>query len=194
MPIDLRLLGDARWQDRPLVGARVQALLAALVLAGRTVSAERLIAEVWGVDEPANPVKALQVLVSRARSIVGAQTLTTEDGGYRLRVPPDRIDADRLHALAGRAEALLAVDPAAVAQEALALGAGALPPEGEGPLAELRRRAADDLAAARVVLARARSRTGDHAAALAELDEAVRARPDDEGLLADLLRSEAAVR
>jgi len=197
MPIDLSLLDDVRWQGRPLVGERVQALLAALVLARRTVSAERLVAEVWGDDEPANPVKALQVLVSRTRAVVGARVLATEGGGYRLDVPPERIDADRLHELAGRARALLGADPAAAAaaaQEALALGAGALPPEGDGPLAEVRRRAAEDLAAARVVLARARSRSGDHGAALAGLEEAVRAHPEDEGLLADLLRSEAAVR
>lgn len=197
MPIDLILLDDVRWQGRPLVGERVQALLAALVLAHRTVSAERLVAEVWGDDEPANPVKALQVLVSRTRSIVGPGVLVTEGGGYRLEIPPDRIDAEHLHALARRARELLGTDPAAAAEaarQALELGAGALPGEGDGPLAELRRRAARDLADARVVLARARSRGGDHAAALAELEEAARARPDDEGLLADLLRSEAAVR
>ena len=107
MPIDLSLLDDVRWQGRPLVGERVQALLAALVLARRTVSAERLVAEVWGDDEPANPVKALQVLVSRTRAVVGARVLATEGGGYRLDVPPERIDADRLHELAGRARALL---------------------------------------------------------------------------------------
>lgn len=197
MPIDLRLLADVQWQGRPLVGERVQALLGALVLARRTVSAERLVAEVWGDDEPANPVKALQVLVSRTRSVVGSRVLVTEGGGYRLEVPPDRIDAERLHALAHRARALLDADPAAAAEaarEAVGLGAGALPGEGDGPLAELRRRAARDLADARVVLARARSRGGDHAAALAELEEAARAHPEDEGLLADLLRSEAAVR
>src|SRR5690606_23329129 len=177
MPIDLSLLDDVRWQGRTLVGERVQTLLAALVLARRTVSADRLVSEVWGDDEPANPVKALQVLVSRTRSVVGAGVLVTEEGGYRLEVPPERIDADRLHDLAGRAGVLLGEDPAAaaaVAREALALGAGALPPEGEGPLAEVRRRAARDLASVRAVLARARSRSGDHDAALAGLEEAVR--------------------
>ncbi|MFC4062352.1 ATP-binding protein [Planomonospora corallina] len=197
MPIDLSLLDGVRWQGRPLVGERAQALLAALVLAGRTVNADRLVAEVWEDDEPANPVKALQVLVSRTRSVVGPQALVTEEGGYRLGVPPDRVDAGLLHALAGRARALLAEDAAAAAQEAqaaLALGTGALAPEGGGPLAEVRRRAQRDLASARAVLARARSRSGDHGSALPGLEEAVRAHPGDEGLLADLLRSEAAVR
>ncbi|MBB2909220.1 putative ATPase/DNA-binding SARP family transcriptional activator/tetratricopeptide (TPR) repeat protein [Streptosporangium becharense] len=197
MPIYLSLLDGVRWRGQPVVGERAQALLAALVLTGRTVNAERLAAEVWGEDEPANPAKALQVLVSRTRSVVGSQALATEGGGYRLEIPPDRVDVGRLRGLAGRARALLAEDPAAAAEaakEALALGAGALPPEGGGPLAEVRRRAERDLASARVVLARARSRSGDHDPALPGLQEAAHVHPEDEGLLADLLRSEAAVR
>ncbi|KAB8174241.1 ATP-binding protein [Microbispora catharanthi] len=197
MPIDLSLLDGVRWRGQPVVGERAQALLAALALACRTVNADQLVAEVWGDSEPANPAKALQVLVSRTRSVVGSEALVTEGGGYRLEVPPDRVDAGRLHGLSGRARALLAEDPAtaaAAAEEALALGIGTLPPEGGGALAEVRRRAERDLASVRVVLARARSRSGDHGLALPELEEAVRVHPEDEGLLADLLHSEAAVR
>ncbi|MBG0826439.1 AAA family ATPase [Planomonospora sp. ID67723] len=197
MPIDLSLLHGVRWRGQPVVGERAQALLAALALSCRTVHTDRLIAEVWGDDEPANPAKALQVLVSRTRSVVGPEALVTEGGGYRLVGPPDRVDAGRLHDLACRARTLLPEHPAVAAEaaeEALALGAGTLPPEGDGPLAEVRRRAERDLASARVVLARARSRSGDHGPALSGLEEAVRVHPEDEGLLADLLRSEAAVR
>ncbi|ROO85720.1 putative ATPase [Actinocorallia herbida] len=197
MPIDLCLLDGVRWRGQPVVGERAQALLAALALDARAVNADRLVAEVWGVDEPANPLKALQVLVSRTRAVVGAETLVTEGGGYRLEVPAERIDAGLLRKLAARTRALLAEDPAgavAVAEEALAVGAGTLAPEGEGPLAEVRSRAEDDLAGARVVLARARSRSGDHEAALVQLEAAARIHPEDEALLADLLRSEAAVR
>ncbi|MFC4588847.1 ATP-binding protein [Sphaerisporangium corydalis] len=197
MPIDLRLLDSVRWRAQPVVGERAQALLAALALASRTVNADQLVADVWGDSEPANPAKALQVLVSRTRSIVGPASLVTEGGGYRLEVPPDRVDAGRLHGLTGRAGALLVENPAAAgaaAQEALALGIRALPPEGGGPLAEVRRRAERDLAHVRVVLARARSQSGDHGLALPELEEAARVHAGDEGLLADLLHSEAAVR
>ncbi|MEU6429454.1 BTAD domain-containing putative transcriptional regulator [Microbispora sp. NPDC046973] len=197
MPTDLSLLDGVRWRGQPVVGERAQALLAALALACRTVNADQLVADVWGDSEPANPAKALQVLVSRTRSVVGPDALVTEGSGYRLEVPPVRIDAARLHGLADRARAMLAENPAAAAaaaEEALALGVGALPPEGCGPLAEVRRRAERDLASARVVLARARSRSGDHGPALPELEEAARVHPEDEGLLADLLHSEAAVR
>ncbi|MCC5574396.1 AAA family ATPase [Microtetraspora sp. AC03309] len=197
MPIYLSLLDGVRWRGQPVVGERAQALLAALALACRTVNADRLVAEVWGDDEPANPAKALQVLVSRTRGVVGSEALVTEGGGYRLEVPPDRVDAGRLHDLASRARALLVENPAAAAaaaEEALAQGIGALPPEGGGPLAEVRRLAERDLASARLVLSRARSRSGDHGPALPGLEEAVRVHPEDEGLLTDLLRSEAAVR
>src|SRR5581483_8146944 len=144
MPIDLRLLDGVWWQGRAVVGSRAQALLAALVLHGRTVSTDRLVAEVWGDDEPANPAKALQVLVSRTRAVVGPAALATDGAGYRLDVEADRVDAVVLHGLVGRARALLAEDPAAAvttAAEALRLGAGASRPDGEGPLAQLRRRA-----------------------------------------------------
>ncbi|HVU78322.1 MAG TPA: BTAD domain-containing putative transcriptional regulator, partial [Gaiellaceae bacterium] len=57
-----------------------------------------------------------------------------------------------------------------------------------------RRAAAENVAAARSVLARAASRVGAHAEALPALEAAHLASPDDESLLADLLRSEAAVR
>ena len=62
------------------------------------------------------------------------------------------------------------------------------------PLAELLRAAAADERRARVLLARALTRTGEHAEALPALETAHAADRDDEGLLADLLRSEAAVR
>ncbi|GAA3207647.1 BTAD domain-containing putative transcriptional regulator [Actinocorallia longicatena] len=197
MPIDLCLLDGVRWQGRPVVGERAQALLAVLVLHGRTVSTERLVAEVWGEDEPANPAKALQVLVSRTRAVVGAGALVTDGNGYRLDLVGDRVDAVALRTLAGRARALLAGDPAAAAkaaEQALAVGAGTARAEGEGPLAEVRRRAEADLVSAGAVLARARSRGGDHEAALPGLERAAGDRPGDEALLADLLRSEAAVR
>ena len=70
MPVVLSLLADVRWRGRPVVGERPQALLAALS-SGRTVRTEDLVQQVWSDDVPANPAKALQVLVSRTRAACG---------------------------------------------------------------------------------------------------------------------------
>ena len=86
---------------------------------------------------------------------------------------------------------------AALAGEALALArrpAGAAIGD-DGPLREIRRAGGRGPRPPRgVILARASSRTGAHADALPALEAAHAERPDDESLLADLLRSEAAVR
>jgi len=70
MTPDLRLLDEVAWHGTPVPGRRIHALLAALVVAGGgTLGEERLVEEIWGPDDvPANPAKALQVVVSRARS------------------------------------------------------------------------------------------------------------------------------
>jgi len=198
--IVLNLLADVRWRGRPVAGDRPRALLAALAAGGcRPVPAGELIELVWGDGAPRNGMKSLQVLVARARNACGADAIVRDGAGYRLGARPEEVDSVRLAGLVHDAAATLDQDPAAaaaLAREALALAAG-LPPAGDGdagPLAELRRAAAGDAAAARVILARASSRTGAHADALAPLEAAHAERPRDEPLLADLLRSEAAVR
>ena len=196
----LTLLGDVRWRGAPVASERSRALLAALAAAGgRPVRAERLIDLVWGEEAPADAAKGLQVLVSRTRTALGADAIVRDAVGYRLGVDPAEVDSVRLSALARDAAAALDDDAdraATLAREALALANGLpAPVDAEAdPLAELRRAAAGDLATARVVLARASSRTGAHAQALTALEAAHAERPDDEALLADLLRSEAAVR
>ncbi|HEY1569425.1 MAG TPA: BTAD domain-containing putative transcriptional regulator, partial [Solirubrobacteraceae bacterium] len=200
MSIALNLLDDVRWRGRPVVGDRPRALLAALAARGRRpVPDEELIELIWGDEAPLNGVKSLQVLVSRVRTACGPESIVTDAAGYRLGAAPDEVDSQRLAALVGDAAAAFGQDAsaaAALAREALELTAG-LPGVGDGdagPLAEVRRKAAADAAAARVILARASSRTGVHAGALPALELAHAERPQDEPLLADLLRSEAAVR
>ena len=200
MTVALTLLGDVRWQRSPVAGERSQALLAALAAAGgRPVRAERLIEAVWGDEAPANAAKSLQVLVSRTRTACGAGTIVSDPAGYRLGVDPAEVDSVRLAALVRDAAAALDGDAdraAALASEALALADGLRAPidDEADPLTEVRRAAAGDLATARVILARASSRTGAHAEALPGLEAAHAERPDDEALLADLLRSEAVAR
>ncbi|KRC54892.1 MULTISPECIES: ATP-binding protein [unclassified Nocardioides] len=197
MPILLTLLDGVRWDGTPVTGDRPQALLAALADAGRTLGTDRLVDLVWGEDEPANPGKALQVLVSRVRSTVGASALVTDGDGYRLAVPAERVDALQLRRSARAARETLADDPAVAlrhAETALALAPAGVPDPAAGPLAEVRRRADHDLRDAAVVRARALARSGRHGEALPGLEQAALEAPDDEPLLVDLLRAEAAVR
>ncbi len=159
---------------------------------------EDLIELVWGDDAPSNGVKSLQVLVSRARSACGADAIVRDGVGYRLGAAPSEVDSARLTELVRAAAAELDRDAAAaagLAREALALTAGlsGTADGDDGPLAEVRRAAAADAATAQVIAARASSRTGAHAAALPVLEAAQAQSPHDEPLLADLLRSEAAV-
>ena len=200
MPVALTLLDDVRWRGTVVVGDRPQALLAALAASGgRTVRAEDLVERIWGDEAPANATKSLQVLVSRTRSVCGPDVIVRDGVGYRLGVEPGEVDSARLCALVRDARAALERDAAAAAElarSALALADG-LPTtadDGNGPLPEVRRAAAADLAAAHLILARACSRIGAHADALPGLEAAYTERPDDESLLADLLRSEAVVR
>ncbi|HEY3868086.1 MAG TPA: BTAD domain-containing putative transcriptional regulator, partial [Actinocrinis sp.] len=118
--------------------------------------------------------------------------------GYRLGATPGEVDSGRLGELVRAAAAVLDRDAAAaegLAREALEMAAGlsGVADGDEGPLAEVRRAAAADAATARVILARASSRAGAHAAALPVLEVAHAQSPQDEPMLADLLRSEAAV-
>ncbi|MGD0241851.1 MAG: BTAD domain-containing putative transcriptional regulator [Streptosporangiaceae bacterium] len=199
MSIALTLLAEVRWRGRPVAGDRPQALLAALAARDcRPVRPEELIELVWGDDAPGNGPKSLQVLVSRARNACGADVIVRDGVGYRLGAAPGEVDSARLAELVRAAAAALDRDAATaegLAREALALTAGLSGADDgdDGPLAEIRRAAAADAATARVVLARAASRAGAHAAALPVLEAAQAQAPQDEPLLADLLRSEAAV-
>ena len=200
MSIALTLLEDVRWRGTPVAGDRPQALLAALAArAGRPVGPGELIELVWGDEAPSNGLKSLQVLVSRVRSAIGADAIVRDGAGYRLGATPGEVDSIRLGTTVREAAAALDGDAARaadLAREALAVAArlAAVTDQEAGPLAEIRRAAAADTVAARVILARAGSRTGAHADALPGLEAAQSAAPHDEPLLADLLRSEAAVR
>lgn len=186
----LTLLGDVRWRGAPVAGERTQALLAALVVARDDgVSEGRLIEEIWGDDPPANPTKALQVVVSRARAATDASVVDRTPHGYRLGGVTTDVGwvLDR-HESAVRAE--MAGDWRSAAEHAEPLAQLAVSDTGEGEIARLRDRARSVRADARGVLGRALSALGHHAEAVPLLEERVLEQPS----LAALLRSEAAVR
>src|SRR4051795_3741473 len=101
MGLKYRILGplDVRGEQGAVaVGAsKLRAVLAVLLLhANEPVSAERLAVALWGQDAPARAVKTVQVHVSRLRRALGdPPALTTTPAGYRLRVGPDELDAER---------------------------------------------------------------------------------------------------
>jgi predicted ATPase/DNA-binding SARP family transcriptional activator len=99
----------------PVGGGRLRALLARLALdPGRPVGAAALADAVWDGNPPADPVHALQSLVSRLRGVLGDAALITPapGGGYRLAVAPDAVDAARFERLAAEGGAALAAgDP-----------------------------------------------------------------------------------
>ncbi|UQA98017.1 AfsR/SARP family transcriptional regulator [Streptomyces halobius] len=112
-----------------LGGARLRALLTALALRpGRALTSDALIADIWGMDPPADAAGALQALVGRLRRALGHAAVASVDGGYRLCAEPDAVDLhrfERLTAEGGRA--LADADPAraaALLDDALALWRG----------------------------------------------------------------------
>ncbi|GAA3165063.1 ATP-binding protein [Nonomuraea salmonea] len=156
-------------------------------------------AELWPEEPPANPTKALQVVVSRTRAATSAAVVERTPRGYRLGLPAQDVDVLLLEALAEHARDALAGGDTALAvrhaEEALAMtsaldGADRV----AGALSELRDLAAACAAEARRVAAIAHSRAGAHDQALPLLEQAAAGRPQDEELLACLLRSESAVR
>jgi hypothetical protein len=59
-------------------------LLSAVAHRGREITAPRLVDGLWPDEQPENPTKALQVLVSRARRLLGAEVIAGTPTGYRL--------------------------------------------------------------------------------------------------------------
>jgi predicted ATPase len=168
----------------PVPGARLRGLLVRLALAGgHVVGPGALVDALWPEEPPADPANALQSLVSRLRRMLGAAaTVTQVEGGYRLDVIADDVDALRFERLAvdGRAR-LRAGDPqSAVAplDEAVALWHGhagtepavivAVAPSTATRLARASLEAGADLAEAELELGRAAAAASRLTALLAE--------------------------
>ncbi len=90
-----------------LGGAKLRALLGVLLVhANETVSAERLIEDLWEGRPPHSAPTTLHTYVSQLRKALGRQVLETRAAGYRLAVEPDALDAARFEgALDGLARA-----------------------------------------------------------------------------------------
>jgi DNA-binding SARP family transcriptional activator len=108
MTTRLELLGPPAWDGTPIVGARLHALLAALVLEPRGLTVAQLVEQIWEDEPPATPGKALQVIVSRVRSATAADVVQLTESGYRLGLEPDDVDVLALGLHVAGARELLA--------------------------------------------------------------------------------------
>lgn len=173
----LRLIDDVTWEGTPVSGARIRSLLRILGDAGpRGMSSSGLIEAIWTDSPPTHPTKALQILISRARTQTSTDAIVRRDSGYRLNLSDEDVDVWTLASSITNAEEALANGEISRAVEA-AEGAAAL---------------CDDDRARRVI-AIARSRQGRHREALSELETLAQAHPLDEELAAEHLRALAAV-
>ena len=117
--MDFRILGplgvshDGR--TVPVTGTRQRELLALLLLdAGRVVSSDRLMEELWGANQPAAGSTALRVRVSQLRKVLksgGDDMLVTRPSGYALLVPRDGLDLWRFERSLEEGERALRADP-----------------------------------------------------------------------------------
>ncbi|KAB2339156.1 AfsR/SARP family transcriptional regulator [Actinomadura rudentiformis] len=90
-PLEVR---DEAGRAVEVSGRRLRALLIRLAIeAGRAVSAERLLDDLWEGAPPAGGTGALQALVSRLRGAAGRDLVGHGPAGYRLAVEPAEIDA-----------------------------------------------------------------------------------------------------
>ena len=118
--MDFRILGplEVMHEGRalPVAGARQRELLALLLLeAGRVVSSDRLMDELWGARQPAAGATALRVRVSQLRKALraGGEVLATRAPGYALLVAARGLDLWRFERGLTEGERAAGDDPGA---------------------------------------------------------------------------------
>src|SRR4051794_9717976 len=118
--MEFRLLGPLEALDgaTPLaLGSRKpRALLARLALdAGRTVSVQRLVDDLWGEAAPGSAAKMVQIHVSHLRKVLPADVLLTRPPGYVLDVQSDAVDVNRFTRLREQGRLALAAGEPGIA-------------------------------------------------------------------------------
>jgi len=102
-PLEVR---DADGQLLPVGGTRLRSLLIRLAIGeGQAVPVDRLAADLWPRDAPADAANAVQALVSRLRAAAGKDIVEHGPAGYRLTIPPGEVDAQAFEQLVGAARA-----------------------------------------------------------------------------------------
>jgi len=196
--VELTLLSRIACRGRDVTGARLRDLLALLADEPRAgMSVNRLVEGLWPDDRPENPAKALQVVVSRARSRLGADVIASTPTGYRLGLDESEVDASAV-LLAASASARCSRDgdhAGALGHAEAGLALWDAPPEpgdADDPVSVLRARRASTYRTLTRARALALARLGRHAEGFGALTGVAREHPRDEEVLAELLRCEAA--
>ena len=127
--IEFRILGPfevvANGRTVRLAGAKERALLALLLLhASETLTADRLVEELWGEEPPQTARKSLQVRVAGLRRALGEGVVVTRGPAYAVRLEPHQLDLRRFEQLMERADREPPADAAGTLREALALWRG----------------------------------------------------------------------
>lgn len=127
--LEFRILGPLEVLDDgspvPLAGRNQRALLTLLLLrANETVSAERLVDQLWGEHPPRTATTSLQNTISQLRKLLGPGLLHTRPAGYALELDGNEFDVLRFERLAREARALDPAERAVVLRQALALWRG----------------------------------------------------------------------
>jgi DNA-binding SARP family transcriptional activator/tetratricopeptide (TPR) repeat protein len=201
--VRFRILGpvevqaDQGWAS--ISAPKWRALLAVLLVQpGQPVSADRLMAELWGDKIPGSAPNLLSVYALRLRRLIGdtdSSILITRAPGYELRLPPGVVDAREFESLVSQGRDAVDLSgpqaAAAVLSEALSLWRGSpladVPPSPLvtaeiGRLEELRLTALELRAAAHLDL-------GRHAQVVPELRRLTADHPLREELWALLMRA-----
>ena len=197
--MEFRILGplevDGERGALALGPIKPRAVLAVLLLhPNEPVSADRLALALWGEEAPADATRTVQVYVSRLRKALGdPEAIATTPAGYRLRVRPGELDAERFErgVEAGR-RALAAGEPEQAGEllrDALGLWRG--PPLAElefEPFAQVEiARLQEQRLAALEARVDADLAMGRHAALIGELQGLLAEHPTRERFAADLM-------
>lgn len=126
---EFRVLGplEVMCAEQPvrLGGQKQRALLGILVLnAGRVVSTDRLIDQLWGEDAPRTAGTSLQNFISQLRKTLGSDRLVTRPPGYLLAAEPHETDLGRFEQSMREARNLPSEERATKLREALELWRG----------------------------------------------------------------------
>ncbi|MGW7318680.1 AfsR/SARP family transcriptional regulator [Streptomyces sp. NPDC054865] len=188
-----------------VTGAKARTLLVRLLVApGRPVSEDRLVDALWGLRDaapPVHPYGSLQGQVSRLRAALdraepggaGRARLVHGEGGYRLRLEPGELDAERFTGLLARARsgAPTTVRRVELLRAAMELWSGEAYAghTGDPAVRAAAGRLEEERLAAQEELLDLRVHLGEQHAVLGELDELVAAHPLRERLRAVQLRA-----